>query len=182
LASTGEILAEEVDRLANHEANQDIKVGLTHIDDSGKATMVDVGAKSVTRRLAVAKGSVVMQAATLEVVRENGVEKGDALGVARIAGIMGAKSTSQLIPLCHPLPLDKIEIKFRLDEERSSVEIEAIVETQAKTGVEMEALTAVSIAALAVYDMVKAIDRRAMIDGIKLVRKTGGKSGDIELE
>ena len=182
MASTGQILAEEVDRLANHEANQDIKVGLTHIDDSGKATMVDVGAKSVTRRLAVAKGSVVMQAATLKVVRENAIEKGDVLGVARIAGIMGAKSTSQLIPLCHPLPLDKVEIKFRLDEERSSVEIEAIVETQAKTGVEMEALTAVSIAALAVYDMVKAIDRRAMIDGIKLVRKTGGKSGDIELD
>ena len=182
MAGTGEILAEEVDRLANHEANQDIRVGLTHIDDSGKATMVDVGAKSVTRRLAVAKGSVVMQAASLEIVRENAIVKGDALGVARIAGIMGAKSTSQLIPLCHPLPLDKIEIKFRLDEERSSVEIEAIVETQAKPGVEMEALTAVSIAALAVYDMVKAIDRRTMIDGIKLVRKTGGKSGDIELE
>ena len=121
MASTGEILAEEVDRLANHEANQDIKVGLTHIDDSGKATMVDVGAKSVTRRLAVAKGSVVMQAATLEVVRENGVEKGDALGVARIAGIMGAKSTSQLIPLCHPLPLTKVSVDFELNDKSSEI-------------------------------------------------------------
>jgi cyclic pyranopterin phosphate synthase len=178
VARTGTILDEEAYRLANH----DISAGMTHINDSGKAAMVNVGAKSVTRRTAVAKGSVVMQAATLKTVKENAIEKGDVLGVARIAGIMGAKSTSQLIPLCHPLPLDKVEIKFRLDEERSLVEIETIVETQAKTGVEMEALTAVSVAALAIYDMVKAIDRRAMIDGIKLVRKTGGKSGDIELE
>jgi cyclic pyranopterin phosphate synthase len=156
--------------------------GLSHVDESGAARMVDVGEKPETRRVAVAKGSVLMRGETLELVKDNGIRKGDVLGVARVAGIMAAKNTSQLIPLCHPLPLDQVVVEFDLDEQRGAVDITATARTSAKTGVEMEALTAVSVAALTIYDMCKSSDRAMRIDGIRLARKSGGKSGDIVLE
>ena len=155
---------------------------LTHVDQSGKAQMVDVGDKPDTQREAVARGRVVMRPETLALIRDNAFDKGDVLGVARIAGIMGAKNTSQLIPLCHPLPLNKIAVEFDLDEEASAVNITSTARTTGKTGVEMEALTAVSVAALTIYDMCKAVDRAMRIEAIRLARKTGGKSGDIFLE
>ena len=155
---------------------------LTHVDRSGKAQMVDVGGKPDTQREAVARGRVVMQTETLALIRDNAFDKGDVLGVARIAGIMGAKNTSQLIPLCHPLPLNKVAVEFDLDDAASSVNITTTARTTGKTGVEMEALTAVSIAALTIYDMCKAVDRAMRIEAVRLVRKTGGKSGDIILE
>ena len=155
---------------------------LTHVDRSGKAQMVDVGDKPDTRREAIARGRVVMRPETLALIRDNAFDKGDVLGVARIAGIMGAKNTSQLIPLCHPLPLNKIAVEFDLDEEASAVEITSTARTTGKTGVEMEALTAVSVAALTIYDMCKAVDRAMRIEAVRLARKTGGKSGDIFLE
>jgi len=177
---------ERADRLASEQARFRPPVGggsqLSHVDSEGKASMVDVGAKAVTQRVAVARGSVVMQPETLRLVGENAMEKGDVLGVARVAGIMAAKKTAELIPLCHPLPIDKVSVDLRIDEARSAVEIEAAAATTAKTGVEMEALTAVSVAALTVYDMVKAVDRGTTIQSVRLVRKTGGASGDIELE
>ncbi len=155
---------------------------LTHVDEQGRVRMVDVGWKSDTEREAVARGSVVMQKQTLELIKECEVEKGDVLTVARIAGIMGAKRTSDLIPLCHPLPLDQVTVELELDEEKSQVQITATARTTAKTGVEMEALTAVSVAALTIYDMCKAVDRGIRIENIRLVRKRGGQSGDIVLE
>ena len=158
------------------------RASLTHVDESGKARMVDVGWKQETERVAVAKGAIVMKPETLALIKSNGFEKGDVLGVARIAGIMGAKSTSQLIPLCHPIPLDKVDVEFELDDERSAVNITGTAKTTAKTGVEMEAMTAVSIAALTIYDMCKAVDRAMRIEGVRLVSKSGGKSGDIVLE
>ena len=144
--------------------------------------MVDVGSKPDTRREAVARGRVVMRRETLELIRANAFEKGDVLGVARIAGIMGAKNTSSLIPLCHPLPLNKVAVEFDLDKDDSAVEITATARTTGKTGVEMEALTAVSIAALTIYDMCKAVDRGMRIEAVRLARKTGGQSGDVVLE
>ncbi len=144
--------------------------------------MVDVGAKDSTERMAVVTGSVLMQPDTLKLIETNDIEKGDVLGVARIAGIMAAKNTAQLIPLCHPLPLDQVTVEFRLDHERSAVDIRGTARTTAKTGVEMEAMTAVSVAALTIYDMCKAVDRGMRIGDIRLRRKTGGKSGDITLE
>jgi cyclic pyranopterin phosphate synthase len=144
--------------------------------------MVDVGEKPETQRVAVARGSVVMKPETLRLIQSSGLEKGDVLGVARIAGIMGAKSTSQLIPMCHPLPLDQVTVEFELDEQASAVDITATARTTARTGVEMEAMTAVSIAALTVYDMCKAVDRGIRVQNVRLVRKSGGKSGDIVLE
>ena len=156
--------------------------GLTHLDEEGRASMVDVGWKGETAREAVARGSVIMQMQTLMLIKKGGVEKGDVLAVARVAGIMGAKRTSDLIPLCHPLPLDQVTVEMELDEARSAVDITATARTTAKTGVEMEALTAVSVAALTVYDMCKAVDRGIRIEAIRLVRKSGGKSGDIVLE
>ncbi len=184
---SGHPLNEEVDRLANGEARNIKKAleggaGLTHVDEAGKAAMVDVGWKSETERVAVAKGSISMLPETLELIKANGFEKGDVLGVARIAGIMGAKNTSQLIPLCHPLPLDQVTVEFEYEEERSAVTITATARTTAKTGVEMEALTAVSVAALTIYDMCKGVDRAMRIGDIRLIRKTGGKSGDFLLE
>ena len=155
---------------------------LTHIDHSGKAQMVDVGWKPETQREAVARGRVVMQPETLALIEANSFDKGDVLGVARIAGVMGAKNTSQLIPLCHPLPIDKVGVDFELDTEHSAVEITATARTTGKTGVEMEALTAVSVAALTIYDMCKAVDRAMRFEDIRLVRKTGGQSGDVILE
>ncbi len=182
----GHPMNERADRLATQQSNPRAAVGggsqLSHVDDEGRASMVDVGAKAVTQRVAVARGAVVMEPETLRLVGKNAMEKGDVLGVARVAGIMAAKKTSELIPLCHPLPLDKVSVDLRIDEARSAVEIEATAATTAKTGVEMEALTAVSVAALTVYDMVKAVDRGTTIQSVRLVRKTGGASGDVDLE
>lgn len=144
--------------------------------------MVDVGHKPDTRREAVARGRVAMRPQTLALIRDNALDKGDVLAVARIAGIMAAKNTSQLIPLCHPLPLSKVAVEFDLDADASAVNIAATARTTGKTGVEMEALTAVSVAALTIYDMCKAVDRAMRIEAVRLARKTGGKSGDIILE
>lgn len=151
---------------------------LTHIDQSGKASMVDVSAKPDAERIAIAVGSVAMQPETLRLVADNAFDKGDVLAVARIAGIMGAKQTSNLIPLCHPLPLSRIAVDFDLDMDAGAVRITAEAKTTGKTGVEMEALTAVSVAALTIYDMCKAVDRGMRIEGVRLTRKSGGQSGD----
>ncbi|WP_234730157.1 cyclic pyranopterin monophosphate synthase MoaC [Acidocella facilis] len=149
---------------------------LTHIGADGAARMVDVSAKAVTLREAQAKGRVVMRPETVSLIRDNQAEKGDVLAAARIAGIMAAKRTGELIPLCHPLPLDAISIDLIL--EQDAVEIVATARTTARTGIEMEALTAVSLAALTIYDMVKAADKTMRIEAIRLTRKTGGKSGE----
>lgn len=150
---------------------------LTHIDKKGKASMVDVTAKDITMREAVAKGSVFMQQGTLKVVLANEIKKGDVLGVARIAGIMAAKRTSEMIPLCHPLNITSVDILFEPVREKNCIDITATVRVSSQTGVEMEALTAVSVAALTIYDMCKAIDKGMTISGIRLMKKTGGKSG-----
>ena len=155
---------------------------LTHLDEQGRARMVDVGSKAVTSREAVAQGYVSIQPETARLIREGLMKKGDVLTVAQLAGIMGAKKTSELIPLCHPLPLDKVSVDLELDENRQRINITATASTSARTGVEMEALTAVSVAALTLYDMCKAVDRGIRIEGIRLVRKRGGQSGDIDLE
>ena len=154
--------------------------GFTHFDAEGKAVMVDVSDKAVSERLAVARGSVVMQPETLALIRDGAVEKGDVLSVARLAGIMGAKRTPDLIPLCHPLALTSVTLELTLDEARSAVDITARCKLKGRTGVEMEALTAVSVAALTVYDMCKAADRGMQITDIRLLRKEGGKSGVYE--
>lgn len=155
---------------------------LTHLDKTGRATMVDVGSKPDTERLAVARGQVAMQADTLRLIREGALQKGDVLTVARVAGIMAAKRTAEIIPLCHPLPLTHVDVQLALDDDPPRVLIEARVRTVGKTGVEMEALTAVTAAALTVYDMAKAVDRGMRIEAIRLVEKHGGQSGDIVLE
>ena len=155
---------------------------LTHLDEQGRVKMVDVGGKPVTDREATARGHVTVQPETLRLIKEGLMKKGDVLTVAQLAGIMGAKQTSNLIPLCHPLPLNQIQVELGLNETANQIDISATVSTSAKTGVEMEALTAVSIAALTVYDMCKAVDRGVRIEAIRLVRKTGGQSGDIDLE
>jgi len=155
---------------------------LTHLDDQGQAHMVDVGGKEVSERLAIARGEVHLQPKTIELIRQGLMRKGDVLGVARIAGIQAAKRTWELIPLCHPIPINQVEIQLELDDEFGGVRIEAAVRTTGKTGVEMEALTAVSVAALTVYDMVKAVERTARIDNIRLVEKHGGRSGDVVIE
>lgn len=149
---------------------------LTHVDDAGAARMVDVSGKEVTARRAVASGSVLVSPRVVELLRGEGVPKGDALAVARIAGIMGAKSTPSLIPLCHPLGLSSVTVDLVVADH--GVDITAIVSTADRTGVEMEALTAVSVAALAVVDMVKAVDKAAVITDVRVESKTGGKSGD----
>lgn len=149
---------------------------LTHLDDEGRVRMVDVGAKDVTARLAVATGFVRMSPATVAAVREHRTPKGDPLETARLAGIMGAKATASLIPLCHPLPITHVDVRAELVED--GVRLEATASIEGRTGVEMEALTAVSIAALTVYDMCKAIDREMVIGEIRLERKSGGRSGD----
>jgi cyclic pyranopterin phosphate synthase len=153
---------------------------LTHFDKEGKAAMVDVGAKPETERIAVARGRVTMKPETLALVKAGEMGKGDVLGVARLAGIMAAKRTSELIPLCHTLALSSVAVDLTLDEAGSAVEIEARVKLTGRTGVEMEALTAVSVAALTVYDMCKAVDRGMTISDIRLVHKSGGKSGTYE--
>ena len=154
---------------------------LTHLAEDGSARMVDVGWKPVTDRMAQATGQVVMQPETLALIRDGLMKKGDVLTIAQLAGIMGAKRTSELIPLCHPLPINKVDVELALDDVASSVNITATATTSGKTGVEMEALTAVSVAALTIYDMCKAVDRAVQIDGVRLLRKTGGQSGDVDL-
>ncbi len=149
----------------------------THFDAEGKAVMVDVSDKDVTERVAEAKGSVIMQPETLTMIRDGGVKKGDVLSVARLAGIIGAKRTPDLIPLCHPLALTSVKVDLTLDEARNAVDITATCKLKGRTGVEMEALTAVSVAALTVYDMCKAVDRGMRITEVRLTKKSGGKSG-----
>jgi len=155
---------------------------LTHLDAQGQAHMVDVGAKAETEREAIAAGRVLMQPATLALLRAGDLPKGDVLGTARVAGIMAAKRTSELIPLCHPLLLTKVTVEFAFDEGASAVEITATVRCRGQTGVEMEALTAVSVAALTIYDMAKAVERGMTISDIRLLEKRGGKSGVWERE
>ena len=153
---------------------------LTHFDASGNAHMVDVGTKGETERIAVARASVVMQATTLRLIRDKKATKGDVLAVAQLAGIMAAKKTPELIPLCHPLSLSSVDVKLSLDTKRRAVEIEATCKLKGRTGVEMEALTAASVAALTVYDMCKSVDRGMTISEVRLVHKSGGKSGTFE--
>ncbi len=156
--------------------------GLSHLDAQGQAHMVDVGGKAETDRMAIAEGSVVMAAGTLAIVRAGDAKKGDVLGTARLAGIMAAKRTHELIPLCHPLLISKIAVDLAIDEALPGVRVRAEVRMKGQTGVEMEALTAVSVACLTVYDMVKAVDRGMRIEGIRLVHKSGGKSGLFEAD
>lgn len=155
---------------------------LTHLDPSGRARMVDVSEKADTERHAIARGRVLMAPETFRMVRDGKAAKGDVLAVAQVAGIMAAKQTPQLIPMCHPLMLTSVSIHFDLNEEEHSVDISSSVKTLGKTGVEMEALTAVAVCALTVYDMCKAVDPGMRIEGIRLARKSGGKSGVVELE
>jgi len=150
---------------------------LTHFNDHGAAHMVDIGEKSVTHRIAIATGRISMENETLALIKEGGHKKGDVLGIARTAGIMGAKKTSELIPLCHPLSLTHINIDLTLDERDSSINCECRAETEGKTGVEMEALTAVQVTLLTIYDMCKAVDRGMTISNVQLSEKSGGKSG-----
>jgi cyclic pyranopterin monophosphate synthase len=158
-----------------------MKPSLTHLDETGSAIMVDVSDKALTHRTAVAEGTIVMAPATLELIRSGGAKKGDVLGVARIAGIMAAKKTHELIPLCHPLLLTKVTLELTLDDTLPGIRVTALVKVSGQTGVEMEALTAVSIACLTIYDMAKAVDRAMVINAVQLVEKTGGKSGDYRL-
>ena len=155
---------------------------LTHLDDQGQAHMVDVGSKEDTSREAIARGAVQMQPTTLQLIQQGDMPKGDVLATARIAGIMAAKRTSELIPLCHPLMLTQVSVTLQIDAANNAVLIESTVRTSGKTGVEMEALTAVSVAALTLYDMCKAVDRGMRIGDIRVVQKRGGKSGDHILE
>jgi cyclic pyranopterin phosphate synthase len=152
---------------------------LTHLDEHGRASMVDVGHKPDTERIAIARGEVHMQKETFELIRDGQIKKGDVLTIAQIAGITAAKRTSDLIPLCHPLPLSKIDVDLALDESLPGVIITAAVKTVGKTGVEMEALTAVSVAALTIYDMAKAAEKTMRIQNIRLIEKHGGQSGDV---
>ena len=155
--------------------------GLTHFDAQGQAHMVDVSDKPVTARVAVARGHVVMSAATLDLITSGTAKKGDVLGIARLAGIMGAKKTADLIPLCHPLPITKVALDLIPDASLPGIVVEATVKTGGQTGVEMEALPAVSVACLTIYDMVKAVEKSMRIEGIRLILKDGGKSGRFEV-
>jgi cyclic pyranopterin phosphate synthase len=152
--------------------------GLTHFDETGQAHMVDVGAKEETHRIAIAAGTIRMKPETLAIIQSGTAKKGDVLGIARIAAIMAAKRTSDLIPLCHPLPLTRIAVDFGIDAAQSSIKCTARVETHGKTGVEMEALTAVQIGLLTIYDMCKAVDRGMVMTDVRVLEKHGGKSGD----
>jgi cyclic pyranopterin phosphate synthase len=154
---------------------------LTHFDEQGKAVMVDVSGKAETERTATARGSITMRPETLALIAAGGVKKGDVLSVARLAGIMGAKRTPDLIPLCHPLALTSVKVDLTVDPARNAVDVTATCKLRGQTGVEMEALTAVAVAALTVYDMCKAVDRGMVIGDIRLVHKSGGKSGTYEL-
>ena len=167
---------------AQKPASAAVSSPLTHIDQRGQARMVDVSDKGATERIAVAEGRVIMRRETLDLVLEGNATKGDVLGAARLAGIMAAKRTHGLIPLCHPLPLTKIEIEINPEHALPGFQVQATVKVIAKTGVEMEALTAVSIACLTIYDMVKAVERGMRIEGVRLLQKSGGKSGDWRAE
>ena len=162
--------------------DNDPNLQLTHLDDQGNAKMVDVGDKDVTSREAIARGYISIQPETLRLIKEGLMKKGDVLTIAQLAGIMGAKKTSELIPLCHPLPLDKVEVELELDDAECRIDITATARTTARTGVEMEALTAVTVAALTLYDMCKSVDRGMRIEAVRLVEKRGGRSGEIILE
>jgi len=151
---------------------------LTHFDAHGQAHMVDVAGKDATHRIAVATGAIRMQPATLQLIAQGSAKKGDVIGIARIAAIQGAKRTAELIPLCHPLPLTRVAVEFEVDAAASQVRCTARAETVGRTGVEMEALTAVQVGLLTIYDMCKAADRGMVIDGVRLLEKHGGKSGD----
>jgi cyclic pyranopterin phosphate synthase len=153
-------------------------VDFTHLDDAGRARMVDVGAKADTQRTATARGRVIMQPETLALIESGGFKKGDVLAVAQVAGVMGAKRTPDVIPLCHPLLLNGVDLDFELNPSLPGVEISATVRVNGKTGVEMEALTAVTVAALTIYDMCKAVDRAMVIDQVQLMHKAGGTSGE----
>ncbi|HWR08663.1 cyclic pyranopterin monophosphate synthase MoaC [Sporomusa sp.] len=155
---------------------------LTHFDHSGKARMVDVTAKDETKREAVAEGRITMKPATLELIKQGAMGKGDVLGVAQVAGVMGAKRTWDLIPMCHPLLLTGVSLEFAIDDMASAINITAVVKTTGKTGVEMEALTSVSVAALTIYDMCKAVDKAMTIEYVQLRAKSGGKSGNYSRE
>ena len=154
------------------------KSKLTHLDDQGNVSMVNVGDKPESERVAVAGGRVLMKAAALKLIRDGNIKKGDVLSVARIAGIMAAKRTAELIPLCHPIPIHQIELDLKINEDESAVDIVAAVKTMGKTGVEMEALTAAAAAALTIYDMAKAVDREMRLTDIRLLEKRGGTQGD----
>ena len=154
--------------------------GLTHLDETGAARMVDVSDKAVTQRVAVTEGRITMSADTLTAIRDGTMKKGDVIATARIAGIMAAKRTAELIPLCHPLPITKVAVDLVPDADLPGIRVTATVRTSGQTGVEMEALTAVSTACLTIYDMLKAAEKGMRIDGIRLLRKTGGKSGSYE--
>ncbi len=155
---------------------------LTHLDKTGKARMVDVGAKAVTERRAVAEGEIHMKPETLKLVRQGTLKKGDAITVAQVAGIQAAKRTAELIPFCHPLPLDHLSLEFELDDSLPGIRIRSTVRNTGKTGVEMEALTAVSVAALTLYDMAKSAEKTMKIQNVRLVEKTGGQSGEVHNE
>ena len=155
---------------------------LSHTDKSGRPKMVDVSGKAETKRQAIARGLVRMKPETLDLVKKGGTKKGEVLATAQLAGIMAAKKTPELIPLCHPIAIDEVKVEFKLDQKNSTVEISATVKSTGKTGVEMEALTATAVAALTIYDMGKAVDRGMKIENIRLVSKSGGKSGHITLE
>ena len=182
----GDLFQERADSLASAAAQGDPppapRQALSHVDESGQARMVDVSEKPATDRVAVAKGRITMQPATLAMIMAGNAAKGDVLATARLAGVMGAKRTPELIPLCHPLPLTNVAVELEPDEAASAIEITATARVNAKTGVEMEALTAVAVAALTIYDMAKAVDRGMRIKSVRLVRKSGGKSGDLVLE
>ena len=152
---------------------------LSHIDDHGHARMVDISQKPDTSRIAIAKGEIVMRLETLKLIESGSMGKGDVLAVAQVAGVMAAKKTSDLIPLCHPLPLNQISVEFELDEDLPGIKIVASAKTTGKTGVEMEALTAVAVSALTIYDMAKAVEKTMIIQNIRLVEKHGGQSGDV---
>ena len=177
LASQGEATGPVPSKKVKDSAAEE----LTHIDAQGRPRMVDASEKPDTWREAVARGRVRMQASTFDPLKKGAMAKGDVLVVAQLAGIMAAKQTAQIIPLCHPIPIGGVEVEFSLDEKNSVVEITAAVKSTGKTGVEMEALTAVAVAALTIYDMCKAVDRGIQIENIRLVRKSGGKSGTIDL-
>ncbi|MBQ0822957.1 cyclic pyranopterin monophosphate synthase MoaC [Microvirga terrae] len=153
---------------------------LTHLDATGQASMVDVSDKGITSRTAIAEGCVIMQAETLDLIRHGEAKKGDVLGTARLAGIMASKRTHELIPLCHPLLISKVKVDCTLDDSLPGVRVSAEVKVSGQTGVEMEALTAVSVACLTIYDMVKAVDKAMRIENVRLRRKSGGRSGDFE--
>ncbi|HEU5463521.1 MAG TPA: cyclic pyranopterin monophosphate synthase MoaC [Candidatus Binatia bacterium] len=150
---------------------------LSHLDEHGRARMVDVSEKEITSRIAVARGSIHMRPETLSLILADKIEKGDVFSVARVAGVMAAKKTSELIPMCHPLNIASVELNFSAGQQAARIDLEAVVRVSGKTGVEMEALTAVSVAALTIYDMCKAVDREMTIGEIRLVKKSGGKSG-----